>query len=60
MKKHVWEYLFKDEKELKKHQERLNSFNQQTDYAALGCFYIFMIIVLLVLGILLIMALFNV
>ena len=60
MKKHVWEYFFKDEEEFKKHQERLKSFNHQIDNAALGCFYFFLLLALLFLGILLIYALFTV
>ena len=60
MKKYVWEYFFKDEEEFKKHQERLNSLNQQIDNNAAGCYYIFWLFALLTLGILLIIALFTV
>lgn len=60
MKKYVWQYLFKDEEEFKKHQERLESFNRQIDINAAGCFYILLLFALLTLGILLIVALFTV
>ena len=47
MKKYFWEYLFKDENELKKHQAHLDSFNQQIKSAAGGCLLVFMAAALL-------------
>lgn len=57
MKKHVWEYIFKDEKELKKHQERLDSFNKQIDNDARGCFYFFVLAAILLFVVLFVVAL---
>ncbi|MBR0238747.1 MAG: hypothetical protein IJQ39_11695 [Thermoguttaceae bacterium] len=43
MKKYFWEYLFKDEEELKQHQARLESFNQQIKGTAGGCLFVFIL-----------------
>ncbi len=48
MKKYVWEYLFKNEEELRKHQERLDSFNRQIKGSAGGCLFIFILAGLLI------------
>ena len=48
MKKYFWEYLFKNEEELKQHQERLKSFDRQIKASAAGCLFIFMLAGLLI------------
>lgn len=56
MKKYFWEYLFKDEEEFKKHQERLESFDRQIKGNAAGCSLIFILAGLLIFLIILILA----
>jgi hypothetical protein len=56
MKKYVWEYFFKNEEELKQHQERLESFDRQIKGNAAGCLFIFMLAGLLIFLIIVILA----
>ena len=43
MKKHVWEYFFKDEEELEKHQAHMESFQQGFKNTAIGCLFILLV-----------------
>ncbi len=56
MKKYVWEYLFKNEEEFKKHQARLESFDRQIKGSAAGCLLIFILEGLLIFLIIVILA----